>query len=108
VSGQIRVDGAILEGKGLQTLRQETAWIDPAVRLWNRSMVDNLRYGSEAVEGSSLGSIMGAANLLDVVEHLPEGMKTVLGEGGGLVSGGEGQRVRLGRAFLAKTPGWRS
>jgi ATP-binding cassette subfamily B protein len=45
---------------------------------------------------------MSAANLLDVVEHLPEGMKTVLGEGGGLVSGGEGQRVRLGRAFLRK------
>jgi len=102
ISGQIRIDGAILDGKGLQTLRQETAWVDPAVRLWNRSMVDNLRYGSEAVEGSSLGSIMGAANLLDVVEHLPEGMKTVLGEGGGLVSGGEGQRVRLGRAFLRK------
>jgi ATP-binding cassette subfamily B protein len=45
---------------------------------------------------------MGAANLLEIVEHLPEGMKTVLGEGGGLVSGGEGQRVRLGRAFLRK------
>ena len=45
---------------------------------------------------------MGAANLLEVVERLPEGMKTELGEGGGLVSGGEGQRVRLGRAFLRK------
>lgn len=102
VSGQIRVDGIALDGKGLQTLRQETAWVDPAVRLWNRSMLENLRYGSEDTGGSSIGSIMGAANLLDVIERLPEGMKTVLGEGGGLVSGGEGQRVRLGRAFLRK------
>jgi ATP-binding cassette subfamily B protein len=102
VSGQIRIDGTILDGKGLQTLRQETAWVDPAVRLWNRSMYENLRYGSENAEVSALGSVMGEANLLDVVERLPEGMKTVLGEGGGLVSGGEGQRVRLGRAFLRK------
>jgi ATP-binding cassette subfamily B protein len=102
VSGQIRIDGTVLDGKGLQTLRQETAWIDPAVRLWNRSMLENLRYGSEDAESSSLGSIISTANLLDVIERLPEGMKTVLGEGGGLVSGGEGQRVRLGRAFLRK------
>jgi ATP-binding cassette subfamily B protein len=34
-----------------------------------------------------------------MLDRLPEGMQTRLGEGGGLVSGGEGQRVRLGRAF---------
>jgi len=41
-----------------------------------------------------------SADLYDVLERLPEGLKTNLGEGGGLVSGGEGQRVRLGRAML--------
>jgi len=102
ISGQIRIDDAILDGKGLQALRLETAWVDPAVRLWNRSMYENLQYGSETGEVSSLSSVMNSANLLDVIERLPEGMKTVLGEGGGLVSGGEGQRVRLGRAFLRK------
>jgi ATP-binding cassette subfamily B protein len=35
-----------------------------------------------------------------VLERLPDGLQTVLGEGGGLVSGGEGQRVRLGRSIL--------
>jgi ATP-binding cassette subfamily B protein len=40
IAGQIRIDGAILDGKGLQTLRLEIL-VDPAVRLWNRSMVDN-------------------------------------------------------------------
>ena len=42
-----------------------------------------------------------AADLRDVLERLPDGLQTPLGEGGGLVSGGEGQRVRLGRALLA-------
>lgn len=41
-----------------------------------------------------------AANLRGVLEKLPEGLQTTLGEGGGLVSGGEGQRVRLGRAMM--------
>jgi ABC-type sugar transport system ATPase subunit len=39
-----------------------------------------------------------------VLERLPDGLQSILGEGGGLVSGGEGQRVRLGRALLRDRP----
>ena len=41
-----------------------------------------------------------AADLRSVLEKLPDGLQTRLGEGGALVSGGEGQRVRLGRALI--------
>jgi ABC-type transport system involved in cytochrome bd biosynthesis fused ATPase/permease subunit len=51
-------------------------------------------------EGRPLGDVIQAAELYDVMEHLPDGLKTSLGEGGGLVSGGEGQRVRLGRGMF--------
>lgn len=44
--------------------------------------------------------VIEAADLRRVLEKLPEGLQTTLGEGGGLVSGGEGQRVRLGRAMM--------
>jgi ATP-binding cassette subfamily B protein len=44
--------------------------------------------------------VIRAADLLSVLEHLPEGLQTPLGEGGARVSGGEGQRVRFGRALL--------
>ncbi len=94
------MDGQPLDGPRLVQLRRETAWVDPAVQLWNRSLYDNLRYGIEHEQGSPLSAIIQRADLYDVVDRLPDGLKTVLGESGGLVSGGEGQRVRLGRAML--------
>ena len=98
--GGILVDGKPLDGPRLMQLRHETAWVDPAVQLWNRSLYDNLRFGIEHEQGSPLSAIIQRADLYDVLDRLPEGLKTVLGESGGLVSGGEGQRVRLGRAML--------
>jgi ATP-binding cassette subfamily B protein len=98
--GVIQVDGEILDGKRVVSLRQETAWVDPAVQLWNRSLYENLRYGIEIPDGAQMGAAIQSARLYGVLERLPDGLKTSLGESGGLVSGGEGQRVRLGRAFL--------
>jgi ATP-binding cassette subfamily B protein len=98
--GNVLVDGAPLQGQRLSALRRETAWIDPAVQIWNRSLSDNLLYGTQGVGAHTLSTAIQRANLLDVLERLPDGLQTVLGEGGGLVSGGEGQRVRLGRSIL--------
>jgi ATP-binding cassette subfamily B protein len=100
VQGSILVDGASLDGSKISQLRQETAWVDPAVQLWNRSLYENLRYGGEGVDGREVGAVVQQADLYGVLERMPDGLKSVLGESGGLVSGGEGQRVRLGRAMM--------
>ena len=84
----------------MSALRSGTAWVDPEVQIWNRSLLDNLHYGVPSAGRKPLSVAIQRANLLDVLERLPDGLQTVLGEGGGLVSGGEGQRVRLGRALL--------
>ena len=94
--GQVLVDGASLEGGAIAALRRRTAWVDPAVQVWNDTLAENLRYG--APDGD-LGAAIGGAGLEGVLARLPEGLQTRLGEGGALVSGGEGQRVRLGRAL---------
>jgi ABC-type multidrug transport system fused ATPase/permease subunit len=98
--GAIVVDGQLLDGARLHRLRQQTAWVDPAVQLWNRSVLDNLRYG--APEGADLpfARAIEQADLHGVLQTLPGGLQGHLGEGGALVSGGEGQRVRLARALL--------
>jgi ATP-binding cassette subfamily B protein len=99
-SGSVLVDGAELEDSRLDQLRPHIAWVDPAVQLWNRPLDENLRYGLADVPRMSIDSAIDAAELARVIERLPNGLETPLGEGGGLVSGGEGQRVRLGRALL--------
>ena len=97
-SGRVLVDGAPMTSAGLSALRRETAWIDPAVQLWNRSLFQNLQYGSANKVPDA--NLMEDADLLQLLATLPDGLRTSLGENGGIVSGGEGQRVRLGRAML--------
>jgi ABC-type multidrug transport system fused ATPase/permease subunit len=99
-AGRVLVDGEPAGGERLQALRHETAWVDPAVQIWNRTLLDNLRYGAADGLGLAIDDAVRAADLVAVLRRLPEGLQTPLGEGGGLVSGGEGQRVRLARALL--------
>ena len=100
--GRILVDGVPLEGAHLARVRQEIAWVDPEVHLWNQSLLENLRYGLADDAAAPVATVLGAADLHGVLERLPDGLQTSLGEGGALVSGGEGQRVRLGRALLRR------
>jgi len=95
-SGQIWLDGEPLTPAQLQQLRQTTAWVDPTVQLWNRSLWYNLQYGSDQVP---LDILIQQANLRDSLERLPKGLQNELGERGRLLSSGQGQRVRLGRAM---------
>lgn len=99
--GKVLVDGIELDGHALPRARRATAWVDPGVQIWNRTLLDNLSYGAELGRAHPVGEVMNAARLRGVVEGLPRGLQSLLGEGGGLLSGGEGQRLRLGRALTS-------
>src|SRR5689334_13060379 len=101
-SGTLLVDGVPLTAEKQERLRRHTAWVDPAIQIWNRPFIENLAYaaGDHAIE--QIGAALHAADLHGVLEKLPLGLQTYLGEGGALLSGGEGHRARLGRA-LAQT-----
>ena len=100
-AGELRVDGAPLSGDRLAGLRLDTAWVDPQVQLWNRSLLDNLTYAVGEDDLSRVRALVEASGLMGVSGRLPQGLQSPLGEGGALLSGGEGQRVRLGRALLS-------
>jgi ATP-binding cassette subfamily B protein len=107
--GEVLVDGRPLVGHEIANLRRRTAWIDPTVQIWNRSLLDNLLYGVDAADrerssDESIAATLEAAELLTVVTRLENGLATELGEGGTLLSAGEAQRVRLGRALQHTAP----
>lgn len=102
-TGQVLVDGKPLVGGELARLRRHTIWVDPTVQLWNRTLLDNLRYGMEG-ERKPLGDSVEAAELDEVLARLPMGLQTPVGANGALLSGGEGQRVRLARGICRGAP----
>jgi ABC-type transport system involved in cytochrome bd biosynthesis fused ATPase/permease subunit len=88
--GRVLVDGEVLDE---ETFRRSIAWLDPGIQIWNRTLEENIRYGSGAVD---VDPAIKAAGLQPIAERI----QTPLGEDGGLVSGGEGQRVRFARAYV--------
>lgn len=102
-AGRILADGRPLTGAGRRRLRADTAWVDPTVALWNRSFLDNLLFGAPPGGGDgALRTAIDMADLAETIRRMPRGLRTRLGESGRLVSGGEGQRVRLARAALRR------
>jgi ABC-type transport system involved in cytochrome bd biosynthesis fused ATPase/permease subunit len=95
-SGCVRVDGEPLEPGRLAQIRQNIAWIDPLVHLFRATLFDNLAYGNGDPD---VGSAIEPAGLLAALQRLPHGLQSSLGDAGSRVSGGEGQRVRVGRAL---------
>ena len=103
-TGTVRADGRLLRRETLAALRRTTAWVDPQVRLWNSSTLDNLVYGIDEFErGERVDNAARKAGLEEVLARF-ETPEAPLGESGRLVSGGEGQRVRLGRALARPRP----
>jgi ATP-binding cassette subfamily B protein len=95
----VRVEDAPLDSARLHQLRRETAWIDPQVHLFRTTLYDNLRYGNGSEAAISIEEAIDVADLEGILRHSPEGLQMPIGEGGSLVSGGEGQRIRAARAF---------
>jgi ATP-binding cassette subfamily B protein len=98
--GELVIDGAVMSEAGQERLRRSSAWVDPGIQLWNLPLLENLRYACADDATRDTGAVLDAADLRQVLQHLPDGLQTFLGEGGALLSGGEGQRVRLARALM--------
>jgi ATP-binding cassette subfamily B protein len=100
-AGKVLMDGGPLTPSALEKWRQQSVWVDPTVQLWNRSLLENLQYGSD--NQVPYAALLDQADLLELLATLPDGMQSKLGENGSVLSGGEGQRVRFGRAMLKES-----
>jgi ABC-type bacteriocin/lantibiotic exporter with double-glycine peptidase domain len=100
ISGDVCVDGQPLNGETLSRLWATSAWMESGVHIWNRTLLANLWYGASGNRHTRVPAVVEGAGLRDLLARLPHGLQTYLGEGGGLVSGSEGQRIRLARAMF--------
>jgi ATP-binding cassette subfamily B protein len=72
--------------------------------LFHASLADNIRYGRLAATDTEVRAAASAAGLDEMIERLPDGLDTLVGERGYRLSGGEQQRVAIARAVLKDAP----
>ena len=104
-SGEIRLDGRPLRDWDTRALRRQFALVSQDVVLFNDSVAANVALGDDnAVDEARVKDALRAANLLDFVLALPQGLQTRVGHNGSQLSGGQRQRVAIARAVYKDAP----
>jgi len=103
--GRILLDGENYETYQLASLRRQIAWVGQSVVLFDGTIADNIAYGELA--GASEADIVAAAeaaNAMEFISRMPQGLQTQIGQSGNMLSGGQRQRIAIARAILKNAP----
>ncbi len=98
--GSIRIDGRDVRDLTLQSLRRQIGLVPQEVLLFSGTIADNIRLGRLGATDAEVEAAAKLANAHEFVLSQPQGYQTELGERGVNLSGGQGQRLALARAFL--------
>ena len=101
-SGSIYVGDVELKDISIDTWRNALGTITQDTYIFHASFEDNIRLARPDASEADLEYAIDCASLRSVVERLPDGIHTIVGNGGHGLSGGERQRVALARLFLQK------
>jgi len=100
--GHVYIQGQNVHALSNVPLKARIHYIPQDFRLFNLSLSYNITYGMSDVSEASLLSVLEAVGLMEVVQQMPAGLDTVVGEMGIKLSAGEKQKVALARALLLK------
>ncbi|WIG55428.1 MAG: Lipid A export permease/ATP-binding protein MsbA [Rhodanobacteraceae bacterium] len=104
-SGEVLLDGHPLGEYTLRSLRAQIAWVGQDVVLFDDSIAKNIAYGALAnASEAEITAAAEAANAMEFIRELPNGIHSRVGEGGTLLSGGQRQRIAVARALLKDAP----
>ena len=98
--GLLTIDGEDITQIDLRSYRKYLAVVPQTSILFSGSIRDNITYGQENVSDEMLRQVIEAANLAELVDSLPDGVDTAVGEHGGTLSGGQRQRISIARALI--------
>ncbi|MFO1517717.1 MAG: lipid A export permease/ATP-binding protein MsbA [Lysobacterales bacterium] len=104
--GAVLLDGRPLQDYRLDSLRAQIAWVGQMPTLFDDTIARNIAYGSAAADADEarIRAAAEAANAMEFIARLPEGLHSRVGEGGVLLSGGQRQRIAIARAILKNAP----
>ncbi|KAL4867768.1 hypothetical protein BDV12DRAFT_112319 [Aspergillus spectabilis] len=98
--GRILVDGQDIRDVTLDSLRKSIGVVPQDTPLFNDTIEHNIRYGSLEASDEEVRKAARRAHIHELIEKLPEGYKTAVGERGMMISGGEKQRLAISRLLL--------
>ena len=100
--GSIHVNGVDVRGVTLESLRDAIGIVPQDTTLFNASIRDNIGYGDPDADEDEIERAARLAHLDRLIERLPQGYETIVGERGLKLSGGEKQRVAIARALMKR------
>ncbi|WP_067708959.1 ABC transporter ATP-binding protein [Nocardia yamanashiensis] len=103
-AGSVRIGGVDVRAMSTEDLISSIAVVFQDVYLFDGTIEDNVRLGNPGATAAQVRAAAAAARLDEVVDRLPDGWSTKVGEGGARLSGGERQRVSIARALLKDAP----
>jgi len=102
--GRVLIDNQDIATVTQESLRAAIGIVPQDVSLFQRSVMENIRYGRPDGADEDVCAAAAAARSLDFIATLPYGMDTLVGERGVKLSGGQRQRIAIARAFLKDAP----
>ncbi len=103
-AGAVCISGQRIADVSLLSLHNAVAVVPQDISLFNRSLLDNLRYGRPAATEEEVLHACELADCLELIRALPDGLHTTVGDRGTRLSGGQRQRIAIARAFLKDAP----
>jgi ATP-binding cassette subfamily B protein len=101
-TGQILIDGEDIRTLNVAKYRRRLAIVHQEVDVFNGTILDNLKYGRPDATFEQVQEACRIASIDEVIQHLPQGYYTVVGERGVRLSGGQRQRLGIARALLVE------